>query len=304
MQRHGKPRSTSGPALPSKLNKEIDASNSEAGPRNERVSKAFALADRKAQRKAKRQQKGQQRLRFTQKLHQDASAARPPPKAASKKRQTRNEVRSGGSRHCYSPQDQASSSYLLQAAKPPAKRVKTSDPSPAEGKPHETFTAKQGTSKASRKPVRKASKFDELVQRDSLQVCCVPTCAPIESLSSHAHVCSTVLLNGLHWYFCCDLHREGLHVGLVLQGNGQQSIAAELALQKQLAKQMGLKGRTKVNAKGPDDGLDDFLEGDASELSAKHPVLCLACRTAFTSCQHAIMRRLDMTYLFIFSAAA
>lgn len=86
MQRQAKQRSSSGPALPSKLSKEIGAGNSDAGPRNERVSKAFALADRKAQRKAKRQQKGQQRLRFTQNLPQDSSSARPPGKA-SKKRQ-------------------------------------------------------------------------------------------------------------------------------------------------------------------------------------------------------------------------
>lgn len=105
MQRQGKPRSTSGPALPSKLNKEIDASNSEAGPRNERVSKAFALADRKAQRKAKRQQKGQQRFRFTQKLPQDPSVARPPAKTPNKKRQRKNEVWSGGKQALYTQQD-------------------------------------------------------------------------------------------------------------------------------------------------------------------------------------------------------
>ncbi|KAL3133156.1 hypothetical protein ABBQ38_007050 [Trebouxia sp. C0009 RCD-2024] len=146
MQRQGKPRSTSGPALPSKLNKEIDASNSEAGPRNERVSKAFALADRKAQRKAKRQQKGQQRFRFTQKLPQDPSVARPPAKTPNKKRQRKNE-----------------------AAKPPAKRAKTSDQPPADSKPHVTSTVNQSTSKTLRKPGHKESKFDELVQREHLQ---------------------------------------------------------------------------------------------------------------------------------------
>ena len=122
MQRQGKPKSTSGPALPSKLNKEIDASNSEVGPRNERVSKAFALADRKAQRKAKRQQKGQQRLRFTQKLPQNLSAARPPAKGSSKKRQANTEVRQVASRHCHSQQDsqQASVSCLFrQPSLPP-----------------------------------------------------------------------------------------------------------------------------------------------------------------------------------------
>lgn len=93
MQRQGKQRSSSGPALPSKLSKEIGANNSEAGPRNERVSKAFALADRKAQRKAKRQKKGQQRLRFTQKLPQDSSSPRPLGKASRKRQpETRQEV--------------------------------------------------------------------------------------------------------------------------------------------------------------------------------------------------------------------
>ena len=69
----------------------------------------------------------------------------------------------------------------------------------------------------------------------------------------------------------------------MLQGSGQHSIASELAFQKQLAKQMGLKGRTKSTAKGPDDGLDDFLEGNAA-TSLEHadvfrlafrPTLCL-----------------------------
>lgn len=48
-----------------------------------------------------------------------------------------------------------------------------------------------------------------------------------------------------------------------MQGSGQHSIAAELAFQKQLAKQLGLKGKSRANAKakGPDDGLDDLLEG-------------------------------------------
>lgn len=45
------------------------------------------------------------------------------------------------------------------------------------------------------------------------------------------------------------------------QAQGQQSIAAELAFQQQLAKQLGLKGKNKTKAKGPDDGLDDLLEG-------------------------------------------
>lgn len=46
-----------------------------------------------------------------------------------------------------------------------------------------------------------------------------------------------------------------------MQGDGQHSIAAELAFQKQLAKQLGLKGSSKAKPKGPDDGLDDLLEG-------------------------------------------
>lgn len=46
-----------------------------------------------------------------------------------------------------------------------------------------------------------------------------------------------------------------------MQGQGQQSIAAELAFQQQLAKQLGLKGKNKTKAKGPDDGLDDLLAG-------------------------------------------
>ena len=99
MQRQGKQRSSSGPALPSKLSKEIRDSNNVAGHRNERVSKAFAVADRKAQRKAKRQKKGQQRLRFTQKLPQNASSARPPGKASKKRLpEARQEVGSVGSR--------------------------------------------------------------------------------------------------------------------------------------------------------------------------------------------------------------
>ncbi len=51
---------------------------------------------------------------------------------------------------------------------------------------------------------------------------------------------------------------------LGLQGQGQQSIAAELAFQQHLAKQLGLKGKNKTKAKGPDDGLDDLLEGAVS----------------------------------------
>lgn len=176
MQRQGKQRSSSGPALPSKLSKEIGASNSEAGPRNERVSKAFALADRKAQRKAKRQKKGQQRLRFTQKLPQDASSARPPGKASRKRQpETRQEVRSVSSRQFIGSMPCFSLSFLLQASKPPAKRPKTSMHSPAKAKPHVTSTVpqstvKQSTSKRLRKPGRKESKFNELVQGNSLQV--------------------------------------------------------------------------------------------------------------------------------------
>ena len=41
-------------------------------------------------------------------------------------------------------------------------------------------------------------------------------------------------------------------------------MTAELAFQKQLAKQLGLKGKTKTKAKGPDDNLDDFLKGSTS----------------------------------------
>jgi len=73
-----KQRSTQGPALPSKLNKELSAADAHLGARNERVSKAFAIADRKAQRKLKRQQKGQQRHQFTQKQHQNHLPASPP----------------------------------------------------------------------------------------------------------------------------------------------------------------------------------------------------------------------------------
>ena len=54
-------------------------------------------------------------------------------------------------------------------------------------------------------------------------------------------------------------HSKAVHC--VLQGQGQQSIAAELAFQQHLAKQLGLKGKNKTKAKGPDDGLDDLLQG-------------------------------------------
>lgn len=176
MQRQGKQRSSSGPALPSKLSKEIGAGNSEAGPRNERVSKAFALADRKAQRKAKRKQKGQQRLRFTQNLPQDSSSARPPGKA-SKKRQL------GSGQEVWSQHAKTSSAasrlsywFLMQAAKPPAKRVKKHVHSTTKDKPPVTGVANtskinQKTAKRSGKPAHKGSKFDELVQGESLQVC-------------------------------------------------------------------------------------------------------------------------------------
>jgi len=70
-----KQRSTQGPALPSKLNKELSAADAHLGARNERVSKAFAIADRN---KLKRQQKGQQRHQFTQKQHQNHLPASPP----------------------------------------------------------------------------------------------------------------------------------------------------------------------------------------------------------------------------------
>ena len=176
MQRQWKQRSSSGPALPSKLSKEIVASNSEAGPRNERVSKAFALADRKAQRKAKRQKKGQQRLRFTQKLPQDASSARPPGKAGNKRQsETRQEVWSTGNQIDFDSIPGFSLFCYLQANKPPAKRTKTNVHSPAKDKPHVTSTAnqstvKQSTAKGLRKTGRKDSKFDELVQGTSLQV--------------------------------------------------------------------------------------------------------------------------------------
>ncbi len=78
MHRGGKQQSKQGPALPSKLNKELSASDSQLGPRNERVSKAFAIADRKAQRKAKRQQKGQRRHQSTQKRRQQQFTDLPP----------------------------------------------------------------------------------------------------------------------------------------------------------------------------------------------------------------------------------
>ena len=98
MHRHGKQRSKQGPALPSRLNKEIENDNTESGPRNERVSKAFALADRKAQRKAKRQQKGQQRFRFTQKNGQDQRCTSPPASTIGRKRpaEAKQQVQSTG----------------------------------------------------------------------------------------------------------------------------------------------------------------------------------------------------------------
>ena len=78
MPARSKQRSTQGPALPSKLNKELSAADAHPGARNERVSKAFAIADRKAQRKLKRQQKGQQRHQSTQKQQQKHVSASPP----------------------------------------------------------------------------------------------------------------------------------------------------------------------------------------------------------------------------------
>lgn len=105
-------------------------------------------------------------------------------------RKDRQETRYGhvASRHCYSQQDQASASCLLQAAKPPAKRVKRSDHSPADSKPHVTSTVNRSTSKTPRKPGCKESKFDELVQRDCLQVCCNFICA-LSQAAIHTSIC-------------------------------------------------------------------------------------------------------------------
>lgn len=172
MDRQTKQRSKQGPALPSRLNKEIENGNSESGPRNERVSKAFALADRKAQRKAKRQQKGQQRLRFTQQNRQDQLSTSPPAESRKRPAEAKQQVQSTGS----SPTIPASPNfkYLIvvllscQAVKPPAKRPKTSKPLCADRKSE--GTTKSTTNKL-RQPKHKASKFDELVQGSSLQVC-------------------------------------------------------------------------------------------------------------------------------------
>ena len=62
--------------------------------------------------------------------------------------------------------------FLMQAAKPPAKRVKTHVHSPTKDKPPVTNIAKASKAKQrTAKRSSKVSKFDELVQGDSLQVC-------------------------------------------------------------------------------------------------------------------------------------
>ena len=47
----------------------------------------------------------------------------------------------------------------------------------------------------------------------------------------------------------------------MLQGSGPQSVDAEQAFQRKLAKQLGLKGKAAAKVTDPDDNLDEFLTG-------------------------------------------
>lgn len=49
-----------------------------------------------------------------------------------------------------------------------------------------------------------------------------------------------------------------------MQGTDPQSIDAELALQRKLAKQLGIKGKSAARKADPTDNLDEFLTGDIS----------------------------------------
>ncbi|DBA70559.1 TPA: hypothetical protein ACH3X2_011953 [Trebouxia sp. C0005] len=208
MPARSKPRSTQGPALPSKLNKELSAADTHLGARNERVSKAFAIADRKAQRKLKRQQKGQQRHQFTQKQHQNHLPASPPV-----------EQHAGQKRKAQARQ---------QLEIPTAKQARPSEH--AKSVPN-ARSKERNNSRGAGKAAHKTTKFDELVEPASLI------------------------------------------------GQGQQSIAAELAFQQHLAKQLGLKGKNKTKAKGPDDGLDDLLEGISAAEAVSPQTATLAANS-------------------------
>lgn len=52
-----------------------------------------------------------------------------------------------------------------------------------------------------------------------------------------------------------------------MQGTDPQSIDAELALQRKLAKQLGIKGKSAAKKADPADNLDEFLTGDTTSAS-------------------------------------
>ena len=71
-------------------------------------------------------------------------------------------------------------------------------------------------------------------------------------------------------------------VHIVVQGTDPQSIDAELALQRKLAKQLGIKGKSAAKKADPADNLDEFLTGD---------ILC--CYAALKPFHNAKRRTLD-----------
>ena len=70
-----------------------------------------------------------------------------------------------------------------------------------------------------------------------------------------------------------------------LQGTNPQSIDAELALQKKLAKQLGIKSKSAVKKTDPADNLDEFLTGSCLPLSCFETFLHTGCSASLGMCK-------------------
>lgn len=172
MHGRGKQQSTQGrPSLPSKLNKELSEADGQLGARNERVSKAFAIADRKASRKAKRKEKGQQRHQFTQKHRQELPGNLPPARQISGTKRKLQALQVEHHKHNISMFLVFKQSVLcaLQTESAKAKRVRPSE-EPKTVQQLSVPKTKRKENNKSGKPARKATKFDELVEPASLEV--------------------------------------------------------------------------------------------------------------------------------------
>lgn len=199
----GRGRSRHGPALPSRLNKEVSNLTDESIARNDGVSKAFAIADRKAQRKAKRQQKGQQRVSHQKHCLGQSSDAPPAEQLGPRKRKPAEPqpVRLFAKLSTRASSKGGSSFWKLQVDAQASKRARHANAKLQTAPAVRQKEAKQRLQKG--KASRKATKFDELVEPASrgvsLSSCSIKfpsvklLCMPVSScISRYALSCKGI----------------------------------------------------------------------------------------------------------------